>query len=67
MADATARWTRIQTLFEQARARPSDERTAWLRAACGNEPEVYDHVAAMLDGAEHEHDLFSGQALDLLS
>ncbi|MEO1728228.1 MAG: serine/threonine-protein kinase [Bacteroidota bacterium] len=66
MADATARWTRIQTLFEQARARPSDERTAWLRAACGNEPEVYDHVAAMLDGAEHEHDLFSGQALDLL-
>ncbi|MEL7168434.1 MAG: serine/threonine-protein kinase [Bacteroidota bacterium] len=67
MADATARWTRIQTLFEQAQTRPSDERTAWLRAACGNEPEVYDHVAAMLDGAEHEHDLFSGQALDLLS
>ncbi|MEM8559919.1 MAG: serine/threonine-protein kinase, partial [Bacteroidota bacterium] len=67
MADATTRWTRIQNLFEQARARPTDERTAWLRAACGNEPEVYDHVAAMLDGADHEHDLFSGQALDLLS
>ena len=67
MADAAERWTRIQTLFEQARERPHDERTAWLRAACGDDPEVYRHVAAMLEGADHEHDLFGGRALDLVS
>ena len=67
MADALSRWTRIQTLFEQALERPSDERTAWFRAQCGDDPEMYGHVAAMLDGADDEHDLFGGNALDLVS
>ncbi|WP_412060988.1 protein kinase domain-containing protein [Rubrivirga sp. IMCC45206] len=67
MADADARWTRIQTLFEQARQRPADERTAWLRSVCGDDPEVYGHVAAMLDGADHEHGLFGARAIDLVS
>ena len=66
MADAAERWTRIQTLFEQAQNRPPDEQTAWLRSVCGDDREVYDHVSAMLDGAQHEHGLFGGRAIDLV-
>jgi len=65
MADVSERWARVQTLFEQARQRPADERTAWLRAACGDDPEAYAHVAAMLDGEAQEHPMFGGHAVDL--
>ena len=66
MADLSDRWTQIQTLFDQALDRPADERTAWLRAACGDDPALYAEVAAMLDGAENESTLFGGLAADLV-
>ena len=66
MPVAPDRWTRVQTLFENALDRPPDERSAWLRSVCGNEPDVYREVEALLDGDRHQHALFEGRALDLL-
>ena len=67
MSDLDVRWTRIQTLFEQALDRPADERTAWLRAACGDDPALYREVEALLEGDSHQHTVFAGSALDLLA
>ena len=67
MADVADCWTRIQTLFEEALARPDDERSAWLRRACGDNPALYNEVEALLDGDAHQHTLFDGRAADLLA
>ena len=52
------RWAAIDTLFEQALDRPPDERTAFLRAVCGEDPTLYHAVVALLDSdAEAEQAL----------
>ncbi len=52
------RWAAIDTLFEQALDRPPDERTAFLRARCGDDPALYHAVIALLDSdSEAEHAL----------
>ncbi|MEM1118180.1 MAG: protein kinase, partial [Bacteroidota bacterium] len=66
MADVTDRWTQVQTLFEDALDRPADERTAWLRAACGDDPDLYREVEALLDGDAHQNALLDGRVSDLL-
>ncbi len=43
------RWEQIDTLFAEALERPSDERTAYLRAACGEDPILYHEVLALLE------------------
>ncbi|WP_412061568.1 protein kinase domain-containing protein [Rubrivirga sp. IMCC45206] len=67
MADVTNRWTQVQALFERALDRPPDERTAWLRAAAGNDPDLYTEVANLLEGYDHQHTLLDGRATDLFS
>ncbi|MEL6614461.1 MAG: tetratricopeptide repeat protein [Bacteroidota bacterium] len=67
MADVADRWTRIQSLFESALERPEDERTAWLRAACGHDLELYREIESLLQGDAEQHSLFGGRAADLLS
>ncbi|MEM1054786.1 MAG: tetratricopeptide repeat protein [Bacteroidota bacterium] len=67
MADVTERWTRVQTLFENALDRPEDERSAWLRAQCGDDPALYHEVEALLQGDREQHPMFAGQAADLLT
>ncbi|WP_412069459.1 tetratricopeptide repeat protein [Rubrivirga sp. IMCC43871] len=67
MADVTDRWTQVQALFERALDRPPDERTAWLRAAAGSDPDLYAEVADLLDGDDHQHTLLDGRATDLFS
>src|SRR5690554_2629811 len=44
----TARWAEIDALFEQALDRPPDERTAFLRARCGDDPALYHAVTDLL-------------------
>ncbi|OZC04221.1 serine/threonine-protein kinase [Rubricoccus marinus] len=66
MADISERWTRIQTLFEAALERPADDRTAWLRSVCGDDPDLYREVESLLEGDAHQHTLFGGRAADLL-
>lgn len=41
-------WTRADALFDEVLQRPPDERTAWLRATCGSDPEVYARVERLL-------------------
>ena len=43
------RWAEADTLFDAALQRPPDERTAFLRARCGNDPNLYHAVAALLE------------------
>lgn len=42
------RWQQIDTLFAAALERPADERTAFLRASCGQDPSLYHEVLALL-------------------
>jgi len=46
---APDRWAEADTLFDAALQRPADERTAWLRATCGNDPELYGAVTTLLE------------------
>ncbi len=43
------RWVEIDRLFDEALQRPVDERTAFLRARCGADKELYDAVNALLN------------------
>ena len=45
----TDRWAEIDALFAEALERPPDERTAFLRAACGGDPVLYRAVVTLLD------------------
>ncbi|GAB5536936.1 MAG: hypothetical protein Rubg2KO_31850 [Rubricoccaceae bacterium] len=65
--DVSVRWTRVQTLFEQALDRPKDEQSAWLRAQCGDDPDLYHEVEALLEGDTNQHTLFEGRVADLLT
>ena len=66
MPDAPDRWTQVQSLFERALDRPADERTAWLRATAGDDPELYAEVAALLDGDARDLALLDEPAVDVL-
>ncbi|MDX1420057.1 MAG: serine/threonine-protein kinase, partial [Rubricoccaceae bacterium] len=59
-------WERVQTLFEQALEHDPDVRTAFLRRACGDDPALYEEVAALLAADEDTHPLLDGLALDAL-
>ncbi len=49
------RWHQIDTLFAEVLDRPPDERTAFLRYACGSDIALYEEVVSLLDlGAEAE-------------
>ncbi len=48
----TVRWAEIDALFEQALDRPPDERTAFLRAHCGDDPALYHAVTGLLASDE---------------
>ncbi len=58
------RWIQIQALFDATLARPKDERTAFLRAACGDDPALYAEVASLLEADDGSHSLLDGSALD---
>lgn len=53
---APERWAEADALFDSALQRPADERTAFLRAECGDDPDLYHAVIALLESdkaAEH--------------
>ncbi len=57
-------WARIDTLFEQALDRPAEERTAFLRAACGDDPALYREVEALLASVPASARLFGESAAE---
>jgi serine/threonine-protein kinase len=56
-----ARWKQIDALFEEALERPADERTAFLRYHCGEDPELYDEVVSLLE-SEAEAEMALGES-----
>ena len=46
------RWRRIEELIDAALDRPTDEREAFLHAACGDDRALYDDVIALYRAAE---------------
>ena len=52
------RWQQIDDLFLQVLDRPPDERTAYLRHVCGDDPVLYHEVVALLDHAEAAEQTF---------
>ncbi|PAP79709.1 hypothetical protein B1759_15460 [Rubrivirga sp. SAORIC476] len=59
-----ALWTRIETFFGQALDRPAEERTAWLRHACGDDPVLYREVVSLLDADAAPAELLGGLAFE---
>ena len=47
-----ARWQRLDGLLDEALERDPDARTAYLRAACGDDPALYAEAVALLRHAE---------------
>ena len=43
------RWHLLDTVVDEALARPRDERTAYLRAQCGHDAELYAEACALLE------------------
>ena len=53
MDDLTAaRWERLDGLLAEALDRDPDSRTAYLRAACGDDPALYREAFALLGTAD---------------
>ena len=50
--DGQDRWRRIDALFAEALDRPAEERTAFLDAACEDDPELRREVKDLLDAHE---------------
>lgn len=44
----TERWNRIQSLFHEAASLPAEQRTTYLRSACGDDNELRERVESML-------------------
>ncbi|MEM0962906.1 MAG: serine/threonine-protein kinase [Bacteroidota bacterium] len=62
----TDRWARVQTLFEHALERDADERSAWLRAECGDDPGLYREVELLLDGDRQDTSFLDLRAVGLV-
>ena len=60
------RWRRAESLFEEAFGLPADGRRAFLAEACGDDTELRDYVAALLDSGpelDQRLDLTIGDAI----
>jgi serine/threonine-protein kinase len=58
------RWAEIDDLFARALDRPLDERTAFLRAACGDDPDLYHAVVALLESDAAAEEALGESATD---
>ncbi len=63
----TARWTQIQILFESALDRDPDEREAFLRTACADDPDLLAEVRSLLAADADAHPMLDSLALDAIA
>jgi eukaryotic-like serine/threonine-protein kinase len=54
-------WQSVDALFDEVLERPPDERTAFLRARCGNNPKLYHEILDLL-AAEAEAEAVLGES-----
>lgn len=62
---ASARWDRVQSLFCDAIERDADERSAFLRRACGDDLGLYREVESLL--SVEVHSIFGARGIDAMS
>ena len=67
MAMNADRWTQIQTLFAAALERPPGAREAFLRTACGDDPDLLAEVRSLLAADADGHPLLDSLALDAIA
>ena len=56
-----ARWTQVDALFDEALGRPSNEREAWLREACGHDEALFQKIRRLLDLASSDDALLPAE------
>ena len=61
----TDRWRRVETLFHDVLARPADERTAALVAACADDAALQADVQSLLDQSESLAGFLATPAMDV--
>ena len=61
---ASVRWAEIDDLFARALDRPPDERTAFLRATCGDDPDLYHAVVDLLESDAAAEEALGESATD---
>ena len=64
---APDRWAEADALFDAALQRPADERTAFLRAECGDDPALYHAVTALLHADAEAERALGESAADFAS
>jgi serine/threonine-protein kinase len=57
-----ARWRRLDALLDKALVREPDERTAFLRATCGDDPPLYAELVALLERVDEGERAFGERA-----
>lgn len=57
-------WVRTEQVFEQALQQPAEERAAWVRERCADDPAVRDEVLALLGAQENLGEFLSAPLLD---
>lgn len=62
-----ARWTQIQTLFDAALDRSPEQREAFLREECADDPDLLDEVRSLLAADANAHPLLDSLALDAIA
>ncbi len=54
------RWSRVEDLFARAADLPNDERGAFLKTECGDDPELLDYLLALLGAEQSSEDTIEG-------
>ena len=54
----------LDQLVEEALERPKDERTAFLRAKCGHDPDLYNEIVSLLDLFDEAEGALGDSAVD---
>jgi Tol biopolymer transport system component len=59
------RWRRVEALYNEMRARPRDERTSALAAACADDPTLAAEVLSLLDQPDSAAPFLNSPALEV--
>lgn len=56
------RWQQVEDIFEAALELPPEEREAYVRAACGDDDELYEECMSLLAQDENPHSLLADES-----
>ena len=64
---SSTRWSRVQSLFEEALEKDPPKRITFLKEACEDDLDLYQEVVSLLESDQQINSLVDGQALDLVT